>query len=119
LTCTGAGLIDPVAALGRLGSAAPGAPVNAAPTGPLGAPRLAGALPGRGMIRLSVVAPPGAELLSIYRDGQLIATMDPVRRSYTDRDVAARTTYEYEVVAWASWYGTGGTSVARTATTRG
>ncbi len=118
-TCTGAGLIDPVAALDQLGTIVPGSPGTTVPSGPLAAPRLAGALAGRGMVRLSVVAPPGAELISIYRDGQLIASIDPVRRSFTDRAVAARTSYDYEVVAWASWNGDSATSVSRSVTTRG
>lgn len=121
-TCTGEGLIDPLAALDALaggGSPAPPAtpPTSVAPS--LGPARFAGVLGARGMVRLSFVAPPGAVLLMIYRDGQLIASVDAVRRSYTDRDVAPRTTYTYEVVAWSPALGTASPSTTRKATTRG
>lgn len=118
-SCTGSGLIDPVAALDGLGAGGPGSPPAGTPSGPLGPPRLAGLLAGRGMVRLSFVAPTGAELLSIHRDGVLIASIDAVRRSFTDRAVNPRTTYAYEVVAWSSAWGDSAASGERSVTTRG
>ena len=116
-TCTGHGLIDPVAALDELdgSSSTPG------PTSPtsLEAPRLAGVLAGRGMVRLSFVAPPGATSIFVRRDGVLLATIAANRRSFTDRTVSTRSPYTYEVSAWSATAGEGPRSVTRTVTTRG
>ncbi len=120
--CTGEGLVDPLAALDALAgpgtSVPPADPSGSTPQGP-GPARLAGVLGARGMVRLSFVAPPGTVLLKIYRDGQLIASIDSVRRSYTDRDVSPRTTYGYEVVAWSPAFGAAPSSGVKQATTRG
>ncbi len=71
------------------------------------------------MVRLSIVAPSGATLLFVYRDGALLTTIDAARRSYTDRNVAARTTYTYEIVAWSANAGESAVSAQKSATTRG
>ena len=117
-TCTGAGLIDPLAAVESLSGAGPSPTTTIAPAS-LVAPRLAGALVGRGMVRLSFQSPAGASLIMIHRDGTLLATVAATRRSYTDRAVNPRQEYTYTVTAFADSFGESPVSVARTVTTRG
>jgi len=118
-TCTGSGLIDPLAALDHLAAGGGGgSPTTTAPS-TMEAPRLAGALPGRGMVRLSFVAPPGASTILVRRDGVAIATIPATRRSYTDRNVSPHTDYTYELSAWSAALGEGPGSGDKTVRTRG
>ena len=115
-TCSGNGLVDPVAATRAI---TPGTTSPDAGRTSLVAPRLAGALNGRGMVRLSFVVPPGAALIVIRRDGVVISSIEATRRSFTDRSVSPRTTYSYTVTAYSDALGESPVSVARQVTTRG
>ncbi|MEZ5232064.1 MAG: S8 family serine peptidase [Acidimicrobiales bacterium] len=91
-TCTGSGVIDPLAAIG----AAPPttAPTTAPPTTappPPAAPSLTGALPGRAMVRLTFRVSGTVDEIRVFRNGDLIAALPPRSRNFVDRAVPVGT----------------------------
>jgi hypothetical protein len=110
-TCSGAGLVDPLAAVQFLVDH-PASPVASGPS----APQVTGAIAGRGMIRLAFRVPTGVDVVRIYRDDVLIATVPASSRGFVDRSPGPDgRTYR---VASVSGVTEGPRSVPRTATAR-
>jgi subtilisin family serine protease len=110
-TCSGAGLVDPAAAVQFL-TTHPDSPSAGGPA----APQVTGAVAGRGMIRVAFRVPAGVDAVRVYRDGVLIATVAPSSRGFVDRSPGSDVR-SYEVSSVGGMQ-EGSRSTARTATAR-